>query len=333
MDLLQKLTIAIDWSQPLGFKYRHPCSHFKCMWAKVTGWDSGKLLSNHTIIVDQQVSTTTRPAFKGNESFPHERRQNPNLSPRPERATLSSKSCKAASMECPPAELFLEALQRVISDNLDHVPPTDSAGSVHSEALSKHSLQTRKIEPLHMELETLISAETVLQYLLQPPPPQMQKGFAVNLFLGPQTHSKVEEFATSNFAGSKLAADGKTIYVTPRSESVLKGVTNQPCADTWHGMSKDAMCLGPEVKEFEEVVATGTAVVMTVIGEIHREVKTNRKAQEEEADAKLEMEVVKFDKEPVKFKKLFTAVIELQKGIPPGWEAYGWMWPPEGLLE
>ncbi|KAI8825440.1 hypothetical protein BJ741DRAFT_671564, partial [Chytriomyces cf. hyalinus JEL632] len=53
--------------------------------------------------------------------------------------------------------------------------------------------------------------------------------------------------------------------------------------------------------------------------------------EEEEVDAKMQMEVVKFDKEPVEFKKLYSAVIDLQKGILPGWEAYGWMWPQEGL--
>ncbi|TPX55521.1 branched-chain-amino-acid transaminase [Chytriomyces confervae] len=382
-------TSAIDWSQPLGFKYRHPRSHIKYVWTKETGWDNGKLLSNHTITMD--IASTSlhygQACFEGMKAFRMKdgkiRIFRPDLN-----AQRLLQSCKAASMECPPTELFLEALQRVVSDNLDHVPPTDSAGSLYIRPFVVGSGPQLGLSP-SPEFSFIILVNAVGPYYvggLGSPVKALiadsldraaphgtgnvkvsgnyapvfaataaanAKGFAVNLFLDPQTHSKVEEFATSNFAGLKRAADGKPIYVTPRSESILKGVTNRSCAELasrhlgWHVERRDVPW--SEVKEFEEVVATGTAVVMTAIGEIHREVKTPGKRvkknsntssgayydwdldEEEEVDAKLEMEVVKFDKEPVEFKKLYSAVIELQKGILPGWEAYGWMWPQEGL--
>ncbi|KAJ3101476.1 hypothetical protein HK100_004542, partial [Physocladia obscura] len=38
-------TPAIDWSVPIGFKYRHPRSHVKYIWSKDSGtWDAGVLV-------------------------------------------------------------------------------------------------------------------------------------------------------------------------------------------------------------------------------------------------------------------------------------------------
>ncbi|KAJ3231186.1 hypothetical protein HDU81_003954 [Chytriomyces hyalinus] len=401
-------TSAIDWSQPLGFKYRHPRSHIKYVWTKETGWDKGNLLSNHTITMDiaceqlSLINTTLiqlililipatslhygQACFEGMKAF---RMKDGKIRIfRPElNAQRLLHSCKAASMECPPTDLFLEALKRVVSDNLDHVPPTDSAGSLYIRPFVIGSGPQLGLSP-SPEFSFIILVNAVGPYYaggLGSPVKALiadsldraaphgtgnvkvsgnyapvfaataaanAKGFAVNLFLDSQTHSKVEEFATSNFAGLKRAADGKPIYVTPRSESILKGVTNRSCAELasrhlgWHVERRDVPW--SEVKEFEEVVATGTAVVMTAIGEIHREVKTPGKRvkqssnssdgaydwdldEEEEVGAKIEMEVVKFEMEPVEFKKLYSAVIDLQKGNLPGWEGYGWMWPAEGL--
>ncbi|KAJ3093560.1 hypothetical protein HK100_006547 [Physocladia obscura] len=284
-------------------------------------------------------------------------------------------------MEAPPVSLFLEALRRVVEDNLDYVPPQGSTGSLYIRPFVIGTGPQLGLSPAS-EFQFLILVNPVGPYYAGPitdsggigsPVKALiahsldraaphgtgstklggnyapvfastaiasAKGFAVNLFLDAQTHSKIEEFATSNFAGCKRDAEGRITYITPRTSRHFG----------WKVERRDIPW--EEVKDFDEVVATGTAVVMTPIGEIHREVKhagkkvkvsevEGRKGskqyydwdldEEEEVGTSVETEVIKFEKEPVEFKRLYNAVMDLQKGELAGWEEYGWMWPAEGL--
>ncbi|KAI8611352.1 aminotransferase [Chytriomyces sp. MP71] len=381
-------TTQINWSEPLGFKYRHPRSHIKYVWTKETGWDEGRLISEHNITMD--IASTVlhygQACFEGMKAF--RMRDGKIRIFRPQlNAKRLQESCAAASMQSPSEDLFLDALKRVLSDNLDYVPPTDSNGSLYIRPFVIGSGPQLGLSPSH-EFSFIILVNPVGPYYaggLGSPVKAIiadsldraaphgtghvkvggnyapvfattasanAKGYVVNLFLDPETHTKVEEFATSNFAALKRDADGALVYVTPRSESILKGVTNRSCAELasrhlgWKVERRDI--LWTEVSKFQEVVATGTAVVMTAIGEIHREVKHAGKRikknqgtaskfydwdadDEEEVGAKLELEVVKFENEPVEFKKLYGAVVDLQKGDLKGWQEYEWMWPAEGL--
>jgi len=88
-------------------------------------------------------------------------------------------------------------------------------------------------------------------------------GYRELLFLDPSTHTKVDEFGSSNF----LAIKGNT-YVTPLSNSVLPSITN----DTLQNVARDfgmtvekRVVPVEEIAEFEEINACGTAVVITPI--------------------------------------------------------------------
>ena len=50
-----------------------------------------------------------------------------------------------------------------------------------------------------------------------------EQGYPIALYLDPLTHTKVEEFSTSNF----LAITNDRVYVTPESSSVLDSATNR----------------------------------------------------------------------------------------------------------
>jgi branched-chain amino acid aminotransferase len=79
----------------------------------------------------------------------------------------------------------------------------------------------------------------------------------------------VEEFSTSNFLGIK--ADGT--YVTPDSHSVLPSVTNMSLKQCAADLGWKVECRPvpyEEIKEFAEVAACGTAVVVTPVWEITR---------------------------------------------------------------
>ena len=94
-------------------------------------------------------------------------------------------------------------------------------------------------------------------------------GWPVELYLDAKEHKYVEEFSTSNFLGIK--ADGT--YVTPDSCSVLPSVTNKSlkqCAEDLGWKVETRKIPYGEIREFTEVAACGTAVVVTPVWEITR---------------------------------------------------------------
>lgn len=91
-------------------------------------------------------------------------------------------------------------------------------------------------------------------------------GFKEILFTDSLTHTKIDEFGSSNF----FAIKGDS-YVTPLSDSVLPSITNkslqQIAADFGLKVEKRAVPV-EELDEFSEVNACGTAVVITPIWNI-----------------------------------------------------------------
>ena len=90
-----------------------------------------------------------------------------------------------------------------------------------------------------------------------------QLGYRELLFLDSATHTKIDEFGSSNF----LAIKGNT-YVTPLSPSVLPSITNkslQTVAEDCGMKVEKRPVQVEELAEFDEVNACGTAVVITPI--------------------------------------------------------------------
>lgn len=91
-------------------------------------------------------------------------------------------------------------------------------------------------------------------------------GYKELLFLDSATHTKIDEFGSSNFFGIK----GNS-YVTPLSNSVLPSITNkslQTIAEDFGLKVEKRAVLLEELPELEEVNACGTAVVITPIWNI-----------------------------------------------------------------
>ena len=96
-----------------------------------------------------------------------------------------------------------------------------------------------------------------------------KRGFPIGLYLDSATQTMVEEFSTSNFIG--LKPDGS--YVTPGSDSVLPSITNKSLMQIAEdeGMKVERRDIHvDELSEFDEVIACGTAVVVTAVGKIVR---------------------------------------------------------------
>lgn len=90
-----------------------------------------------------------------------------------------------------------------------------------------------------------------------------KQGYRELLFLDPATHTKIDEFGSSNF----LAIKGNS-YVTPLSNSVLPSITNktlQAVAQDFGYTVEKRVVPVEELCEFDEINACGTAVVITPI--------------------------------------------------------------------
>ena len=92
-------------------------------------------------------------------------------------------------------------------------------------------------------------------------------GYPVELYLDAKTNSKIEEFSTSNFVG--IVKGEKIEYHTPKSHSVLPSITNKSLREIaehkfgWKVVMEDIYV--NDLGKFDEVMATGTAVVCTPI--------------------------------------------------------------------
>lgn len=92
------------------------------------------------------------------------------------------------------------------------------------------------------------------------------KGYPVVLYLDPKEKRYIDEFSTSNF----IAIKGNT-YITPKSKSILKSITNDSLLQIAEnlGMTIERRPVDvSEISEFDEIGACGTAAVVTPVTEI-----------------------------------------------------------------
>jgi len=198
-------------------------------------------------------------------------------------------------------ELFLEAVHRVVKENIEHVPSYESKGSLYIRPLLFGSGPRIGVQPADeytfIVLVTPVgdyyqnASATVDAVILEKTDSVapfglgdikaaanyagsmevMQRikdqGFAINLYLDAKEQRYVEEFGTANF----IAIDQSGNYLTPDSNTILPSITNQ----TLMSLAKDdgiEVIKRPieysEVNQFTEVGACGTAVVITPVNRI-----------------------------------------------------------------
>lgn len=292
----------IDWSS-LGFKYMDTNSHIRYVWRNGS-WDKGTLVRESSIKLSIAASALHygQAAFEGMKVFRCKDGKVRAFRPGANAERLI-RTARRVCMPPVPQELFMEALKRVVNDNIGFVPPYGSGGSLYVRPLLIGSGAQIGVAPAD-EYTFLIMVMPVGPYYkggLKPvraiilddwdraAPHGMgdvkvagnyaaslyaheeakKNGFPVELYLDAKEHRYVEEFATSNFIGIK--PDGT--YVTPDSPSVLPSVTNnslkQIAVDM--GMPVETRKIPyEELSGFAEIGACGTAVVVTPVSEIVR---------------------------------------------------------------
>ena len=222
-----------------------------------------------------------------------------------ENAKRLQSSCERTMMPVLPHDIFLEAVNEVVRDNIEYVPPYGSDGALYLRPLLFGSGPRIGLQPadeytfilmvmpvgdyykggLASPVDGLIiedfdraaprgvgNVKVAGNYAADMLPNMLskKKGFPIGLYLDAKTHTLVEEFSTSNFVG--IDRKNKK-YVTPVSPSVLPSITNKSLmkiAEEEGLIVEERDIPIVELEKFDEVLAVGTAVVVTPVGSLTR---------------------------------------------------------------
>jgi branched-chain amino acid aminotransferase len=209
-------------------------------------------------------------------------------------------SAEGVRMAPVPFEMFKEALFRVIKLNKKFVPPHGSGATLYVRPLLYGSGAEIGVKP-SAEYTFIIFVSPVGPYFRGGIKPvnmlicrdsdraaplgtgtfkvggnyaaslralitAKEAGYASTIFLDAREKKYIDECGPANFFGIK-----NNTYITPKSESILKSITNMSLidiADTLGMKTERRKVLVEELSEFDEVGACGTAAVISPIGKI-----------------------------------------------------------------
>lgn len=292
--------MKIDWEN-LQFEFMPVKSNLRFAF-RDGAWDAGKLYDNYEITLSVAANCLHygQAIFEGLKAFRCADGKVRVFRPEANGGRLND-SARHLLMAEFPVERFVEAVQTVIRDNLDYVPPYGTGGSLYIRPVmfgttpqigisaSKDYELVFIVVPVGAyykggmkPVDAMISREfdraaphgtghikMAGNYAasLYSSKVAKEQGCAVALFLDPATRQFVDEFGTSNFLA--ITRDGR--YVTPKSSSVLPSVTNrslmQLAAD--QGLVVEHRPIRrEELADFAQVAACGTAVVITPVRKI-----------------------------------------------------------------
>ncbi|KAH6566941.1 hypothetical protein BASA50_006354 [Batrachochytrium salamandrivorans] len=386
---------TLDWDN-LAFDIVPTRSHIEYVYANGV-WDTGTLVTGSTLNIHMWATALHygQTCFEGLRAFSMKdgkvRIFRPDLN-----AARLQLSCNTLSMPAPPTSLFIDAIFRVVLDNIDSVPPYGHTASLYIRPFVIGSGgQIGPTPPDEFRFIVLVNpvgdyykegintpVKTIIQHgfdrsspngighiksggnyapCMGPTARAKAAGYALNLFVDAATHNNIEEFATSNFAAlTRPDANGRRVYVTPKSASILGSITNRSLAElavkTFGWAVERRVVPWEQLKrgDFDEVVACGTAVVVTPIGTIDREMP----ARDKDGDCSISTETAicsdisgidsLWDNDrpaaiPMKiesvsivgdfsgFKALHKVFRQIQSGDLDGWQKFNWMLPAEGL--
>ncbi len=296
------MAVNLDWNN-LGFKYRDTAGHMEYVW-KDGAWDAGAFVAEPWLKMHIAAACLHygQECFEGLKVF--RQKDGRVVAFRPEaNAERMQRTALRTCMPPVPTEMFMDALRRLVKANADYIPPYGTGGSLYIRPLLIGTGAQIGVAPADSYTFVMLATPAGAYYKggLKPvravilddydraAPLGMgdvkvggnyaasifahetakRMGFPVELYLDAKTHTCVEEFATSNFLGIKK--DGT--YVTTDSRSVLPSVTNMTlreiCADEGRKVEVRHVPY-EELKEFAEVAACGTAVVVTPVWQIVR---------------------------------------------------------------
>ena len=292
--------MKIDWEK-LGFEFMPVKSNIRYHYANGK-WSAGQLYNDDslTLSIASNCLHYGQAAFEGLKAFTCKDGKVRCFRPTENAKRLNSSISHLLMPEIPEA-MFLDAVNRVVKDNIDYVPPYGTGGALYIRPVIIGTSAQIGISASE-EYEFIILVVPVGPYYkngikpvdaylveefdraapagtghikiagnyaasLSPTKLAKAKGCSVALFLDAATHNYIEEFGTSNFIA--ITQDGT--YITPESPSILPSITNISLIELAErsGIKVERRPVHKdELAEFIEVGACGTAVVITPIGHI-----------------------------------------------------------------
>jgi branched-chain amino acid aminotransferase len=287
----------IDWEN-IGFAYMDTGSFVRAEY-KNGQWHDIEICTDPKISI--HIAATSlhygQSCFEGLKAFTQ---KNGNIATfRPdENAKRLIESANRLLMQPPTEELFINAVNSVIRNNLHYVPPYGTGASLYvrplligsSPHVGLHTSEeyifyvlTMPVGPYYKNGFFPVNAYIQNDYDRAAPlgvghikaagnyaagmKPDMEckkKGYPICLYLDSVSHTYIDEFGTSNFFA--ITRDKK--YVTPKSSSILGSITNkslQILAQDFGLTVEKRQIHVSEIEQFVEVGACGTAAVITPI--------------------------------------------------------------------
>ena len=298
MQTIEKANI--DWAN-LGFGYYKTDKRFVSMF-KDGKWDEGELIDDENITMNEcacvlQYAQTCFEGMKAYETVDgHVVVFRPDLN-----AERMFNTAQRLEMEPYPQDKFVEAVEKTVKANLKYVPPYGTGASLYirpylfgySPVMGVKPAQDFMFrifvspvgpyfkggsKPITLKVSDFDRAaphgtghvKAGLNYAmsLHAGVTAHKEGYAENLYLDPQTRTKVEETGGANFLF--ITKDGKV--VTPKSSSILPSITRRSLmyvAQHYLGLEvEEREVYLEELNDFAECGLCGTAAVISPVGRI-----------------------------------------------------------------
>lgn len=298
MQTIEKANI--DWAN-LGFGYYKTDKRFVSMF-KDGKWDEGELIDDENITMNECacVLQYAQTCFEGMKAYETVDRHvvvfRPDLN-----AERMFNTAQRLEMEPYPQDKFVEAVEKTVKANLKYVPPYGTGASLYirpylfgySPVMGVKPAQDFMFrifvspvgpyfkggsKPITLKVSDFDRAaphgtghvKAGLNYAmsLHAGVTAHKEGYAENLYLDPQTRTKVEETGGANFLF--ITKDGKV--VTPKSSSILPSITRRSLmyvAQHYLGLEvEEREVYLEELKDFAECGLCGTAAVISPVGRI-----------------------------------------------------------------
>ena len=290
----------IDWSN-IGFGYMKTDKRFVSNF-KNGAWDGGVLTEDDTITMSEcaGVLQYAQTVFEGLKAYTTEDGRivtfRPDLN-----ASRFADSAKRLEMPVYPEDKFVEAVLQTVKANEAYVPPYGTGATLYVRPYMFGSSPVIGVKPAE-EYQFRVFTTPVGPYFKGGAKPitirvsdfdraaphgtghikaglnyamslhaivtAHEDGYDENMYLDPQTRTKVEETGGANFLF--VTKDGKV--VTPKSNSILPSITRRSLmtvAKDYLGLEvEEREVLFDEVKDFAECGLCGTAAVISPVGKI-----------------------------------------------------------------
>ncbi|MGN0192386.1 MAG: branched-chain amino acid aminotransferase [Candidatus Gastranaerophilaceae bacterium] len=291
----------LDWKN-LGFGYRKTDKRYVSNY-KDGKWDNGSLTENADVVINESAGVLhyCQTCFEGMKAYTTKDGQVVVFRPDLNAARMAD---SARRLEIPvfPEDRFVDAVGKVVKANLSFVPPYGTGAALYIRPVLFATGSVMGVKPAN-EYQFRIFAAPVGPYFknggasslvlkvsdfdrsaphgtghikaglnyamsLYPIVKAHEEGFNENLYLDPQTRTKVEETGGANFF---FVTKDNTV-VTPKSASILPSITRRSlmtlAKNLGYNVEEREVYLS-ELKDFAECGLCGTAAVVSPVGKVN----------------------------------------------------------------